>query len=141
MAEQHYIAAPARGEPLEDGRVGARVRVALSGTPSSEWSRLMCGHLAATLVGHGPVGHLHVNDIVQGAEIVLEGVEDDEAARLGAAVREAVDAANRAVARLERPRVRRNMEQERADRVATDLGLHDERPATATPRPAGGPAW
>ena len=62
----------------------------------SAWSRLMCGHLAAALVGHGPVGHLHVDDIVQGAEIVLDGVEDGEATRLGHAVREAVGAANRA---------------------------------------------
>jgi hypothetical protein len=133
MSERHHIAAPARGEPLPHGRVGARVRVPLSGTPTPAWSRLMCGHLAATLVGHGPVGHLHVDEIVQGAEIVLEGVEDEEAARLGDALREAVDAANRASERLERPVVRFNMDQEHADRVAAEMGLRDERPGVAAP--------
>jgi hypothetical protein len=84
-------------------------------------------------VGHGPVGHLHVDELVQGAEIVLDGVEDDEAARLGVAVREAVEAANSAIERTDRPVERFNMDQERADRVAAELRLADERPAGAPP--------
>jgi|SRR5215217_3409388 len=133
MPEHHYIAATPRGEPLPAGRIGARVRVPLSGTPSSAWSRLMCGHLAGALVGHGPVGHLHVDELVQGAEIVLEGVEDDEAARLGVAVREAIEAANSAIERTDRPVERFNMDQKRADRVAAEMRLADERPAGAPP--------
>ena len=134
MSERHFIAGPARGEPLPVGRVGTRVRVPLSGAPTTGWSRLMCGHLTATLVGHGPVGHLHdLNETVQGAEIVLEGVEDDEAQRLGGAIREAVDAANRASERPERPAERLNMDQAHADRVAAELGLRDERPGAVAP--------
>jgi hypothetical protein len=128
MGEHHHITAPASGEPLTKGRVGARVRVPLSGTPSAAWSRLMTGHLTATLVGHGPVGHLQCSGSVQGAEIVLEGVEDAEAERLGDALREAVDAANRAAERLGGPAKPANMDQAQADRVAADLGLRDERP-------------
>ena len=125
MSEQHQITAPARGEPLTEGRVGARVRVPLSGAPSAAWAKLMTGHLTASLVGHGPVGHLQCGGSVQGAEIVLEGVEDAEAERLGEALREAVDAANRACARQEPPSKPRNMDQARADRVAAGLGLPD----------------
>ena len=131
MAERHHIAGAARGEPLPEGRVGARVRIPLTGTPSSAWSRLMCGHLAAALTGHGPVGHLHLDELVQGAEIVLEGVEDDEAGRLGLAVREAVEAANRASERTDRPVERFNMEKAHADRVAAEMRLGDEGPAQA----------
>ena len=134
MPERHYIAGPARGEPLPVGRVGARIRVPLSGAPTTTWSRLMCGHLTATLVGHGPVGHLHdLDETVQGAEIVLEGVEDEEASRLGGAIREAVDAANRARERMEQSVVRLNMDQAHADRVAADTGLRDERPGVVPP--------
>jgi hypothetical protein len=131
MEERHYIAGPARGEPLPEGRVGARVRVPLSGMPSPDWSRLMTAHLTASLVCHGPVGYLSVSDAVQGAEIVLEGVEDAEAPRLGAALREAVEAANRATRRRAGPSGRGNMSQDHADRVAAALGLGDERPSAA----------
>lgn len=123
MGEHHHITAAASGEPLAEGRVGARVRVPLSGVPSSAWSRLMTGHLTASLVGHGPVGHLQCSGIVRGAEIVLEGVEDAEAERLGEALREAVDAANRAAERIDVPAKPANMGQARADSVAADLGL------------------
>jgi hypothetical protein len=131
MEERHHIAGPASGEPLPEGRVGARVRIPLSGTPSPEWSRVMTAHLTASLVNHGPVGHLCVSEAVQGAEIVLEGVEDAEAARLGQALREAVDAANSATDRREPPPARANMDQGRADRVAADLGLGNERVSVA----------
>jgi hypothetical protein len=132
MEERHHIAGVARGEPLAAGRVGARVRVPLSGTPSPDWSRVMTAHLTASLVNHGPVGHLCLSEAVQGAEIVLEGVEDAEAPRLGQALREAVDAANSATDRPEPPPpARANMDQGRADRVAADLGLGYERASVA----------
>jgi len=131
MSEHHHINAPARGEPLTEGRVGARVRVPLSGAPSAAWSRLMTGHLTASLVGHGPVGHLRCSGSVQGAEIVLEGVEDAEAERLGDALREAVDAANRAAERIANAAKPGNMDQAHADRVAADLGMADQGAAPA----------
>lgn len=124
MGEHHHIIASASGEPLSKDRVGARVRVPLSGTPSAAWAKLMTGHLTAILVGHGPVGHLQCSGSVRGAEIVLEGVEDAEAERLGAALREAVEAANRAAVRIDAPAKPANMDQAHADRVAADLGLH-----------------
>ena len=126
MGEHHHITASASGEPLSEGRVGARVRVPLSGTPSAAWARLMTGHLTASLVGHGPVGHLQCSGSVRGAEIVLEGVEDAEAERLGEALREAVDAANRAADRIDAPSKPGNMGQAHADRVAANLGMRGE---------------
>lgn len=44
--------------------------------------------------GHAAVGHLRLNDIVHGGEIVLEGVEPGEASTIAGAVEQAVDAAN-----------------------------------------------
>ena len=48
MSETHQIAGAPRGEPLAAGRVGARVRVPLTGAPSPRWSRALCGHLATS---------------------------------------------------------------------------------------------
>ena len=48
--------------------------------------------------GHPNVGHLGLNEVVQGHEIVLEGVESGEAERLAEAVERAVEATNRACA-------------------------------------------
>jgi hypothetical protein len=63
----------------------------------------------------------------------MEGVEDEEATRLGHAIREAIGAANRASERMERPVERFNMDQAHADRVAAEMRLRDERPGTAVP--------
>jgi hypothetical protein len=46
------------------------------------------------LTGHAAVGHLRLNEIIQGDEIVLEGVESGEASNIAAAVERAVYAAN-----------------------------------------------
>ena len=91
MAEQHTIVGPARGEPLPVGRVGVRLRLPLSGAPSLRWSRDLSARLTAEVTGHPNVGHLALNEVVQGHEIVLEGVESGEAERLAAAVERAVD--------------------------------------------------
>ena len=60
-------------------------------------------------------------------------MEDDEAPRLGRAIREAVNAANRASERLEQPAKRFNMDEAHANRVAADMGLRDERPGAVAP--------
>ena len=96
MSEHHRIVGPSRGEPLPEGRVGVRVRVPLSGCPSSRWSRDLRARLTNELVGHPAVGHLHLNDLVQGDQIVLEGVEEREASLLAQALRRAIDATNAA---------------------------------------------
>jgi hypothetical protein len=96
MSEHHEIVGAARGEPLPEGRVDVRVRVPLSGSPSARWSRDLSARLTTELVGHPAVGHLRLNDIVQGDEIMLEGVEDREAPLLSDALRRAIDATNAA---------------------------------------------
>src|SRR4051812_40737135 len=94
IREQHRIVGPASGEPLPDGRVGVRVRIPLSGCPSRRWSRDLSARLANELVGHPAVGHLRLNDIVQGDQMVLEGVEEREAPLLSDALARAVTATN-----------------------------------------------
>ena len=94
MGERHELTGRVHGEPLDEGRVGARVRVPLTGTPSPRWSRALIGHLSGDLTGHAHVGHLRLGDIVQGRDLVLEGVEDPEAPELGRCLRGAVTAAN-----------------------------------------------
>ena len=96
MSEHHRIVGPPHGEPLPEGRVGVRVRVPLSGCPSSRWSHDLRARLTNELVGHPAVGHLQLNDLVQGDQIVLEGVEEREAPLLPEALRRAIDATNAA---------------------------------------------
>jgi hypothetical protein len=98
MSEQHRIVGAPHGEPLPEGRVGVRVRLPLSGCPSSRWSHDLRARLTNELVGHPAVGHLHLNDLVQGDELVLEGVEEREAPLLWEALRRALDATNAACA-------------------------------------------
>jgi hypothetical protein len=98
MAETHQMLGEILGEPLAAGHVGARVRVPLTGVPTPRWTRVFGAHLMQDLVGHRNVGHLHLNDLVQGRDLVLEGVEEKEAAALGPCLRHAIDAANRACA-------------------------------------------
>ena len=126
MAEQHVIAGPARGEPLPAGSVGVRIRIPLSGTPSSHWSELFEAALAMRLLRHPGTSRLRLDRAVQGGELVLEGVED-ASADLGAAVREAVDAANAGMRRSERPPPPGNVAHAEADRIAAALGLEDAR--------------
>lgn len=96
MAEEHTIVGPAKGEPLPRGRVGVRVRFPLSGSPSRRWSKDLSARLMTALLGHANVGHMVLDDVVRGQEIVLEGVEAGEAPALAGAVEQAVDATNRA---------------------------------------------
>jgi hypothetical protein len=118
MSERHAIAGPARGECLPEDRVGACVRLPLDGPPSLRWSDALTAHLAVALTGHPGVGHLRLNHVVQGADIVLEGIEPVDAEDLGPAVRAAMEAADRACERAPEEECRRNMEQVVADRVA-----------------------
>ncbi len=120
MSETHQIAGNARGEPLLEGRVGALVRVPLSGTPSPRWSRALGAHLANELTGHAAVGHLRLDDVVQGSDVVLEGVEEREAPALGDCLLRAVTAAN-ACLQTDEPPPPTNMPRELADRIAMQV--------------------
>ena len=119
MSETHQIAGAPRGEPLAAGRVGARVRVPLTGAPSPRWSRALCGHLANELTGHAAVGHLRMREVVQGSDLVLEGVEECEASDLGSCLERAVAATNATPG----PAAERsaNMPQEAADSIAVQV--------------------
>ena len=46
--------------------------------------------MANELIGHVAVGHLRLNQIVQGDQIILEGVEANEAPALADALRRVV---------------------------------------------------
>jgi hypothetical protein len=122
MPETHHIRDGVRATPRPAGQVGARLRVPLTGTPSPRWSRALTAHLATDLTGHAAVGYLRIKDIVQGSELVLEGVEEREAPALGRCLRVAIDAANRACADDEAAPLPRNMEQTTADAIARDVG-------------------
>jgi len=98
MAEEHTIVGPARGEPLPVGHVGVRLRIPLSGAPSRRWSRDLSARLTGEFTGHPNVGHLVLNDVVQGHEIVLDGVESGQVDALADAMERAVEATNRACA-------------------------------------------
>ena len=119
MPETHQIAGAPRGEPLAAGRVGARVRVPLTGAPSPRWSRALCGHLANELTGHAAVGHLRIREVVQGSDLVLDGVEEGEAPALGACLERAVAATNATSDPAEPPSA--NMPQEAADSIAVQV--------------------
>src|SRR5437899_1884209 len=100
MSEDYRIISPPRGEPRSVGDVGVCVRIRLSGYPSHRWSRNLGARLTRELVGHRHVGHLriNINDLVQGDEIVLDGVEDQEAPAIAIALERAVNGANHAAA-------------------------------------------
>jgi hypothetical protein len=66
MSEQHQIVGLAGGEPLPAARVGVRLRFPISGSPSPRWSRDLSARLVAELTGHAAVGHVRLNEIVQG---------------------------------------------------------------------------
>lgn len=118
MSEHHRIV-EVSGEPLPAGSVGVRVRVRLTGCSSRRWSRDVSARLASELVGHAPVGHLRLNELVQGDQIVLEGVEESEAPALAAALERAVDATNQAPAGEQNSTA--NVAQEQADTIAGQI--------------------
>jgi hypothetical protein len=119
MTERHSIIGPARGEPLPAGRIGVRLRIPLSGSPTPRWSRDLSARLTVEVTGHAAVGHLRVNDIVQGQEIVLEGVEAGEAASIAGAVERSVDATNAACEDLDQSE---NVPPAEAEAIATEVG-------------------
>jgi hypothetical protein len=122
MTEHHEIAGDGRGAARAAGSVGATVQIPLDAAPSKHWSHVLAVHLASELTGHPGVGHLRLNELIQGADVVLEGVEPSEAELLGPALARAIEAANRACARdgdggVPQP----NMAQEEADRLARSV--------------------
>ena len=123
MSEEHQIVGLARGEPLPEGRVGVCLRFPLSGTPSARWSRDLTARLGGELTGRTAVGHLRLNQIVQGREIVLEGVEADEASHIGGAVERAVDAANDDCADNKHGDAREDAPQTAAHALAHEVGV------------------
>ena len=123
MSEHHEIIGQARGEPRAVGDVGVRVHVPLSGCPSRRWSQAFTGRLATELVGHAAVGHLRidVNEIVQGDQIVLEGVESSEATALAQPLQRAVDGANHSA--TTEPDRERNVTPLEADAIASQISI------------------
>jgi len=61
----------------------------------------LSGQLVNELTGHAAVGHLRLNNIVHGDQIVLEGVEAREAPQLGPVLQRAIEAANSTCSRAE----------------------------------------
>ena len=133
MSENYRIISPPRGEPRAVGNTGVCVRVQVSGYPSRRWSRDLGARLTSELVGHPSAAHLRVNvdDLVQGDEIVLDGIEDRDTAGLADALRRAVDAANHAV--VEEPDRAPNVTQGEADAVASHMSLGVSRRQAAIP--------
>jgi hypothetical protein len=127
MSEEHQIVGLARGEPLPEGRVGVCLRFPLSGTPSARWSRDLTARLGGELTGRAAVGHLRLNQIVQGREIVLEGVESDEASHIAGAVERAVDAANDDCADDKHVDEEENDQQITAHALAHEVGARQRR--------------
>lgn len=121
MTEDHQIVGESHGEPLPAGRVGVRVRVQLSGCPSGRWSTALSANLYKEFLGHQAVGHLRLDEIVQGDQIVLDGVEEGEAHTLAGTLRRAVDATNKTCTRDADPTA--NVEQEGADAISRQIGL------------------
>ena len=117
MAEEHNIVGSAKGEPLPAGRVGVRLRIPLSGSPSGRWSRDLSARLTTELTGQAHVGHLVLNEVVRGSEIVLDGVESAEAPNIASVVERAVDATNQACTDVPDRNMQHNPQAE-ADAVA-----------------------
>lgn len=132
MSEEHHIVGLARGEPLPVGQVGVRMRFPLSGSPSPRWSRDLSARLVLELTGHAAVGHLRLNEIVQGQELVLEGVESGEASSIAGAVERAVDAANDDCADGKDADQSQKIQQAEADSVAAEVRTSQRRQSPDT---------
>jgi hypothetical protein len=128
MSEEHQIVGLARGEPLPAGRVGVCLRFPLSGSPSARWSRDLSARLGLELTGRAAVGHLRLNEVVQGQEIVLEGVESDGASNIAGAVERAVDATNNACADGKSVNQSKDVPRTEANAVAQDVRASQRRP-------------
>jgi hypothetical protein len=127
MSEEHHIVGLARGEPLPRGRVGVCLRFPLSGAPSARWSRDLGARLTLELTGHRAVGHLRLNEIVQGQEIVLEGVESEEASNIAGAVERAIASANHDCADGTDADQGKNVRQTEAEAIARDVRASQQR--------------
>jgi hypothetical protein len=79
----------------------------------------MRARLTTGLNGHPAVGHLRLDGLVQGSDIVLQGVEPVEAALLGPVLRQAIAAANDVCARAADDLMPRNMDPAQAQQVAS----------------------
>lgn len=122
MSESYRISAKPSGEPLPADRVGVCVRIPLTGCPSERWSHTFAAQLVNELTGRRAVGHLRLNRVVQGDHIVLEGVEEPEAAHLGELLRRAIEKTNEAVARADaQERSRTNVSRAAARSIARQL--------------------
>jgi hypothetical protein len=121
MSEQHHIVSEASGEPEAAGSVGVRVRIRLSGQPSRRWSNALRSSLSMELLGHTAVGHIRLDRVVQGDEIVLDGVEANEAPTLAGSLARAVETTNRA--KIPEDHSARNMPQGEADAVADAISF------------------
>jgi hypothetical protein len=124
MSEHHQIVSDASGEPQAMGSVGVRVRIRLSGRPSRRWSHALRSNLSRELVGHTSVGHIRLDGIVQGDEIILEGVEASEAPTLAGSLQRAVEATNKAEISEDVPSP--NMAQADADAVADQITFDND---------------
>jgi hypothetical protein len=127
MPEYYEIISDARGEPRPAGCVGVRVYVRLSGCPSRGWSQALGARLATELTGHAAVGHLriNINEIVQGDQIVLEGVEPSEVPALAQSLQRAIDGANRAA--TTDPHRAPNATQQEAEAIAGQIDANEPR--------------
>jgi hypothetical protein len=127
MPEYYEIINHARGEPRAAGSVGVRVYVQLSGRPSRGWSQALGARLATELTGHAAVGHLriNVNELVQGDQIVLEGVEPNEASELAQPLQRAIDGANQAA--TTGPHRAPNATQQEAEAIAGQFDANEPR--------------
>jgi hypothetical protein len=125
MSENYSIISRARGEPRSLGDVGVCVRVQLSGHPSRRWSRDMGARLTTELIGHPGTAHLcvNVNELVQGNEIVLDGVEDLDAPALADALRRAIAAANQT--EMHQADHAPNVTQGTADAIASHMRINE----------------
>jgi hypothetical protein len=127
LPEQHHVTGTAKGEPLAAGQTGARVRIPLDTPPSPRWSNALASALMTRLAGHPAVGHLHLDNVVQGAEIVLDGVEPREAELLGPVLLEAIEAANRVCPDATEQTGPPNMDQAEAEKVARAVETRSRR--------------
>jgi hypothetical protein len=119
MPEHHEISGRVTGFPLPAGSVGASIRIPLDSPPSPRWSQAFSARLTRALLGGPSVAHLSLDRAVQGADIVLDGIENRQAERLGDALRLAIEAANGAA---DDPAPAGNMEQSDADAIALVVG-------------------
>ena len=123
MAKEHTIVGPAKGEPLPVGQRRGASAHSVVRCPGRRWSRDLSARLTTEFTGRPNVGHLVLNDVVQGHEIVLDGVEAGEADALADAVERAVDATNQACADAPDDSVPLNSREE-ADAIARKVAEH-----------------